>query len=278
MPRVMQILTRFLYLKLRADDPRAMTGQVSDCIGLYYEGANTPDNNLVEGNLTSGTIGIYIWGSTTSRPSNNIIRKNLVGNASDSLGTRGITSEYATGSIIEGNTVQFQRQAAFPAYTLGINAYFNLNTIIRNNIVHSLSGSAGAQVIGILGSGDATEVGRGLQIYNNMIYNLQNTSTTGNGYMGGIDLWWNTDVLIAYNTVLLSGTGTNPIGTYALGYDVRGVQLHHTQQHPRESLPSDHWRSQHRAVDLRQRHIHQRLQRSVRRHIFCQQLCGDSQQ
>ena len=208
----------FLNLTLKSDDIRSL----GTCLAIINDGANRPDSNLVEGNSTSGTIGMYVVGSTATntRPRGNIIRGNIIGSATCLFGAWGIASEYATGTIIEGNTVQFLRIAMYPDYIIGIEAFVNSNTVIRNNIIHSLFGSSGAIVEGIAVTGTSSYPGTGLQIYNNVIYDLNNTSTSGNGYICGIDTWRNNTALIAYNSVQISGTGTNPLGTYALGVDV----------------------------------------------------------
>ncbi len=80
-----------------------------------------------------------------------------------------------------------------------------------------MSGSGGARLPGISGTGEyAGPSGQGLQIYNNMVYNLQNSSTTGLAYVDGILLGANTGALVAYNTVRMEGTGANPVGANAL--------------------------------------------------------------
>jgi hypothetical protein len=214
---------QFLYLVLRSDDPGLAAYSFGSGLGLLNLGVDTPDSNLIEGNLVSATAAIWLSGVGVApyvRPQGNVIRGNTIGEASDLLGSWGITCEFAAGTIIEGNRVQFLRRAMLPRYTFGINSLGSLNTVIRNNVVHSLYGAFGNGVGGIAGTGSATYNGVGLQIYNNMVYDLQNTSTTGNGFAGGIELWWNSNALIAYNTVLMSGTGANPYGTDALGLDV----------------------------------------------------------
>ena len=51
-----------------------------------------------------------------------------------------------------------------------------------------------------------------------MIYDLQNTITVGYGSLAGIALWRNNDILVAFNTVRLSGEGSSPYGTDALNF------------------------------------------------------------
>ena len=214
---------QFLNLALRTDDTGLIACGFGGGLALMNIGLNTPDSNLIEGNTVRGTGGVWVAGNVVApfaRPQGNTIRANTIGESSDLLGAWGITSEFAAGTIIEGNTVQFLRRAMLPNRTSGIVALGGDSIVIRNNVVHSLYGAVNANVQGITGYGSATYGGHGLKIYNNMVYDLRNTSTTGNGYMGGIVVWWHTDVLIAYNTVLLSGTGANPIGTDALGFDV----------------------------------------------------------
>ena len=218
---------QFLNLTLISDDIRSL----GNSLLLLSDGTNRPDSNLVEGNLAIGVTGIYVVGgtATNTRPRGNIIRGNIIGSATYLLGAWGIESDYATGTIIEGNTVQFLRKAMYPDYTMGITVSANSNTVIRNNIIHSLYGSSGARVDGIAVTGSSSYTCTGIQIYNNMIYDLNNTSTSGSGYICGIDTWYTSTALIAYNSVQISGIGANPLGTYALGVDVGMHKLYYPQ-------------------------------------------------
>ena len=214
---------QFLYLTIKSDDFRIVSPGGGDCVVLGSLGTSmTPDSNVVEGNLLSGVFGVYASAWTTSppgRPRGNIIRGNTYGLTTDLHGAWGIQSEICEGTVIEGNIVQFLRgsyQASGRLYTIGINSYADLNTTIRNNVVRAVYASNGAELYGILGSGTTVSTGSGLLIYNNMVYDLQNFSTTGNACIEGINLWSNVNNQILYNTVYLSGTGANPVGVDAL--------------------------------------------------------------
>ena len=216
---------QFLYLTIRSDDFRNVSPGGAACITLGGSGtALMPDSNLVEGNLMSGVFGVYVSAWITSpsiRPRGNIIRGNTYGLITDLHGAWGIQSEVCEGTLIEGNTVQFMRGSFQTTnngriWSIGINAYGDLNSTIRNNVVHAVYTSNAAELYGILGSGTTGTVGTGLLIYNNMVYDLQNTSTTGNACIEGINLWSNVNNQILYNTVYLSGAGANPVGVDAL--------------------------------------------------------------
>ena len=78
---------------------------------------------------------------------------------------------------------------------------------------HILYGSTG-----ILLSGDGT-FGYGINnlVYNNMVYDIQSTFTNPNSRVAGIQLWYQTNPKIYYNSVYLSGTGgSSPGGSAAL--------------------------------------------------------------
>jgi hypothetical protein len=215
---------QFLYLTIKSDDFRNVSPGGGDCIVLGSLGTSmTPDSNLVEGNLMSGVFGVYVsaWTTPPGRPRGNIIRGNTYGQITDLHGAWGIQSEICEGTLTEGNTVQYMRGTFLTTnnghtWTIGINAYGDLNTTIRNNVIHAVYTSNAAELYGILGSGTPTYMGTGLLIYNNMVYDLQNNSTTGNACIEGINLWQNVNNQILYNTVYLSGTGANPIGVDAL--------------------------------------------------------------
>jgi hypothetical protein len=211
----------FLYLNLKSEDFRTVPPGGGGGVWLLRLGTDAPDSNLIEGNTVSGIWGVGVLGVTTARPRNNIIRGNIFGSAADSLLAWVIQSELCEGTLIERNIVQFVRQK-YPdgrgtLRCIGINAHGDLNTVIRNNVVHSMYGSGGAVLHAISGTGEQpSPIGQGLQIYNNMVYNLNSSSTTGQAYMDGILLGANTGALVAYNTVRLEGAGTNPSGAHAL--------------------------------------------------------------
>jgi hypothetical protein len=196
---------------------------------LLTKDFSSPDSCVVSGvSITSGAIGILVGGYApyAQRPTGNVIRGCHVGSPADSLVSQGIAAVGADGTIVENNHVDNLRlslkedPAGYPL-VLGITPYFCRNTVIRNNVVHGLRGIDGASVQGIMASGDwgdAAVSGRDIQIYNNMVYDLQ-VNGTGGGYVGGIGVWRNDAVLVAYNTVRLEGTAPIGMGTHALAFD-----------------------------------------------------------
>ena len=192
---------------------------------LLQDDYGAPDSCLVSNvSITSGAVGIYVGAGVygySHRPNGNVIRGCHIGSTTDSLISRGIIIDGAEATIVENNHVENLRlELTISGFTsvLGIECYYGNNTIIRNSRIHGLRGSSAANIHAILGYGDATHVGQGLQIYNNMIYDLQNTITAGYGSLAGIALWRNNDILVAFNTVLLSGEGSSPYGTDALNF------------------------------------------------------------
>ena len=190
---------------------------------LASKDSTTVDSCIVSGvSITSGGNGIYVFGyKSFNRPKGNVIRGNHVGSPNDSLISQGIMIVAADGTIVEENHVEHLVEnltggvGDWPSVT-GINSYYCSNTIIRCNVVRGLRGTAGGGLYGIIVSGDSSKIGQGVQVYNNMVYDLENRSTTTDGYISGILLWYNSDALIAYNTVTLSGTSADPAGSDAL--------------------------------------------------------------
>ncbi len=68
--------------------------------------------------------------------------------------------------------------------------------------------------VGILLAGSSNDRGSNNQVYNNMIYDIQSTSTQTNSRVAGIQIWNQDNPKIYYNSVYLSGTGNgaNPSG------------------------------------------------------------------
>jgi hypothetical protein len=190
---------------------------------LLGDASGGPDSCLISGvSVTSGPIGIYVGGyMTTLRPKGNVIRGCHIGSPTDSIISRGIEMDNTEGTVAENNHIEnLKHTMTFSGLTsvLGIHSWYNNNAVIRNNVIHGLRGTSAANIHAILGSGEPTQVGQGLRIYNNMIYDLQNTVTIGYGSLAGIQLWQNNNILVAFNTVRLSGAGTSPYGTDALGF------------------------------------------------------------
>jgi hypothetical protein len=118
-------------------------------------------------------------------------------------------------AIIENNTVQglehYSNSSTFNAIILGINAYWSDGTIIRNNIVHNIDNNSGYYgVAGILLSGSTGEFGNNNLVYNNMVYDIRNSSSQSTSCAAGINIWNQNNPKIYYNSVYLSNTGSSP--------------------------------------------------------------------
>ena len=196
-------------------------------IAFWANSQGASDSCLVSGvSVTSGGMGIFVGGLEPNypiKPKGNVLSGNHIGSPSDTLISRGFQLEGTEGTVVENNDVDNLKLKLLDSgnnlYLLGINAYFCMNAIIRNNVVHGLRGTAGGALEGILATGNSSQIGQGVKIYNNMVYDLQNKSTTSTGYIGGIGLWGNNNALVAYNTVWLSGTSADPTGSDALFFE-----------------------------------------------------------
>lgn len=149
----------------------------------------------------------------------NILRGNMVGSETDSLFAYGIQVAFAQNTIVENNIIQNIKLTlnAEPGEHWGINSYFGLGDIIRNNVVHNIKSSQGYLTMGIMLSGWTNgDIGSNNQVYNNMIYDIQSTSTASDSRVTGIHMWYQNAPQIYYNSVFLSGTGTNKNGSAAL--------------------------------------------------------------
>ena len=179
------------------------------------------DSNLIQNNFVKkASIGIYISGwSGIAEASYNIVRGNIIGSETDSLITWGIQIEGNDNSIIENNRIEnIKQQFDLNIITHGINIYGGNSCIVRNNVVHKVKSSTLYGSTGILLSGDNTfGYGTNNLVYNNMVFDIQSTSTNPNSRVAGIQVWYQNNPKIYYNSVNLSGTGgTNPGGSGAL--------------------------------------------------------------
>ena len=181
-----------------------------------------PDSNLIQNNfIKKGGVAIYVSAEFSAVEAiGNIIRGNIVGSETDSLISWGIQAQFTRNTIIENNIVHSLRGDILQGWQTvrpGINSYFGSGDIIRNNIVHSLRFDTGITSVGILLSGSSNERGSNNQVYNNMIYDIQSTSTQTTSILAGIEIWHQDNPKIYYNSVYLSGTGNgaNPSGSAA---------------------------------------------------------------
>ena len=164
-------------------------------------------------------MGILLQGSINTRAVGNIIKGNIVGSESDSLIGWGIHLFKSQNGIVENNVVQNLKvsgQIPTDDLIIGINSYWGSGDIIRNNVVYNLKSSSGYTSTGILLSGSSGEVGSNNTVYNNMVYDIQSTSTASNNRVTGIQMWNQNNPKIYYNSVYLSGTGSNKSGSAAL--------------------------------------------------------------
>ena len=185
-------------------------------------GSGCPDSSLIVDNcLPSSVWGIYVTGYDydggfpSLQPKGVVIRRNRIGSPADTLGAWGMQLEGLVDGVIEQNEVAHLKNyyVSGNALTIGINAHGCTNTSIRGNAIHDLCGRGDARVWGILTSGSAF-LGSGVQIVNNMIYDLRSIGNGSSVWIGGIVLMWaNADVLVAYNTVFLDGSSALPGGT-----------------------------------------------------------------
>jgi hypothetical protein len=184
-----------------------------------------PDSNLIQNNFIK-KAGFAIYVSAENSPVKaigNIIRGNIVGTETDSLIGWGIQAQFTQNTIVENNIVQNVRRQGNPDIDIihGINSYYGNGVVIRNNIVHNIHSNGVKGATGILLSGGVGNVGNNNSVYNNMVYDIQSTSTLGTSRVAGIQMWNQNDPKIYYNSVYLSGNGYNPLGSAALYIDAQ---------------------------------------------------------
>jgi hypothetical protein len=197
-------------------------GRPSTAIGFWTNSSGAigaPDNNLIENNnIIQGTFAIYVsaaWSNVFGF--NNIIRNNLISAPSGFNISWGIQLEKNENTIIENNVVNnIINSGANLELAFGINAHWCNSCTIRNNIVHSISSNVRNGSTGILLSGIAGKEGYDNMIYNNMIFDIQSTSANPISRITGIQIWHNHNPKVYYNSIHLSGTGSNYLGSAAL--------------------------------------------------------------
>jgi photosystem II stability/assembly factor-like uncharacterized protein len=180
-------------------------------------GSAVPDSNLIQNNFVK-QAGMAFFISTylsSVRADGNVIRGNKIGSETDSLYCWGIQLEKCQNTIVENNIIQNQkitRTSGSDIINVGINSFSGNGDIIRNNIVHNIKSTSGYSCVGILLSGGS---GSNNHIYNNMVYDIQSTSSQSNSRVAGIQIWNQANPKIYYNTVYLSGIGSNHAGSAA---------------------------------------------------------------
>ena len=177
-----------------------------------------PDSNLIcLNNIKKASIGIFVSGlmqNAVKRPIGNMIVNNSVGSETDSMITWGIQTEYCQNTTIKGNSVQNVRHYinnSFAVVSFGINSYWCNSSEIFNNKVYNISDNNSYYgAAGILLSGSAGEEGNNNLVYNNMIYDIRNSSVQSTSCAAGINIWNQNNPKIYYNSVYLSNTGSSP--------------------------------------------------------------------
>ncbi len=195
-------------------------------VAMYTtSGSNeVPDSNIVQNNIyKKGNTAIWMsayYAAATARIKGNIIRNNIIGSESDSLLSWGIRVEKSQNAIIENNIIQNLTVNSVSSENLcrGISSYWCNGDIIRNNVVHGIKSRGGSQSVGIVlcGGLKSDQYGNNNIIYNNIVYDIQSASTASNSSVAGIQLWYQNNSKIYYNTVYLTGRGSNILGSASL--------------------------------------------------------------
>jgi len=184
---------------------------------VYESGPFTPDSNLIENNFVKkAAMGISIL-SYSYRATGNVIRGNKIGSETDSFISRGINLTCCQKTIVEFNIIQNIRNNTGLVYSPGIVSLAGVGEKINNNVifnVHVSDGDYGG--IGILLNGCAGYSGCINSVYNNMIYDIQSTSPKNTARISGIELRNQSYAKVYFNSVYLSGTGSNQQGSAAL--------------------------------------------------------------
>ena len=193
-----------------------------ESIGLLTQSGftATADSNLIQNNfIKKAPIAIFVGSYNPSvKAIGNIIRGNKIGSETDSLIAWGIQSQYTQNTIIENNIVQNVRYLN-NYFSVGINSYVSNGDIIRNNVVHNIYSNGGIYGgVGIMLSGDPGLIGSNSSAYNNMVYDIRSSSSQSGSIVAGIQVWYQNNPQVYYNSVYLSGNGNgaNPNGSAAL--------------------------------------------------------------
>jgi hypothetical protein len=190
-------------------------------IGVYLDTASVAagDSNLITGNnVPVAYFGVYVRGGNYVARGNRITN-NVFG--ADSLGALGVYNQQVNGSVIANNLIQNVKDAVAAGGNIaGIwIATRQLNLRVYNNVVAGVSNRPGATgavfASGIYCFGTSTDTTRSL-FYNNMVYGLNNPTTSASGTIRGMYLSTGRNDTAAYNTVRLTGTDAGSIISGAL--------------------------------------------------------------
>ena len=186
----------------------------------FNQTGEAPDSNLIQNNFVKKAgLAFYIISATsTIRGKGNIIRGNQIGSEADSLTAMGIDVASCENTIIENNIVQ-NLKATINGSTqvqTGILVTYGSGDVIRNNILGNFRAFNGYSTSGIFLGGELNAKGNNVQIYNNMIYDINSISAQTDSRVAGIEVWYQNNPKIYYNSVYLSGTGSQKLGSAAL--------------------------------------------------------------
>ena len=186
--------------------------------------AEAPDSIVITKNTVAGYSfnGLFLsWSlpGATGISRNIRVTDNDFGTAADSIAQAGIIFQFVNGLVIDNNRIRNVYKSTLTGNTQGIvGQYQYFNTKIYRNIIRDIArrpGSAASSVFGISIFG-ATPDTTNVNIYNNMIYGLDNQSTSTSGVVGGIQVSTGISDTIAFNTVYLTGNDAAAIVTSAL--------------------------------------------------------------
>jgi trimeric autotransporter adhesin len=151
--------------------------------GIYMNSTGGAyDNTIINNNtIYSAKYGILFSGASTAVANNGQITNNIIGSTTDatSIQYRGITVQYANGTVISGNEIMGAPAGNSNYYQAGIYVTTgSINTKIRKNKIHDwyYAGTGGWGNYGIYYGSDASTV---TEISNNIIYLIK-----GDGYLG----------------------------------------------------------------------------------------------
>ena len=208
--------------------------KVSAAIGFSplfdFSTSFTADSNLIQHNLiTKAGLGILVQGSDIQNAKGNRIVANIIGDESDSLITWGINLDHTENTLVENNTVQNLEHISYLDFfhdgIHGIRANRTNGTVIRNNVVRNINdpfintynthhGSAGIVI-----SGWGNEYGNNNLVYNNLVYDIRHGEDQNMSCAAGINIWYQNNPKIYYNSVYLDNTGSSPSRSAALNID-----------------------------------------------------------
>lgn len=169
------------------------------------------DNTVINNNtIYNARNGILFGGASTLVANNGQITNNIIGSTTDatSIQYRGITVQYANGTLISGNEIMGGPSGNANYYQTGIYITTgSVNTKIRKNKIHDwyYTGTIGYGCYGIYYGSDASTI---TEISNNLIYLIKGdgyyvTTQTDSPY--GIYIASGGNCQIYFNSIYLSG-------------------------------------------------------------------------